>query len=81
MAITSQTEKTVGIGECLIKNWSEAGLLKPSSIKPAISTIEKKLEDMRKEGQVSTFDKLAFHLLYFSKKMKEQGDYHSSHDL
>jgi mRNA interferase MazF len=43
MAITSRTEKTFGIGECMIKNWDKAGLLKPSSIKPAISTIDQKL--------------------------------------
>jgi mRNA interferase MazF len=43
MAITSQTEKTIGIGECLIVDWQGAGLLKPSAIKPAISTIEQTL--------------------------------------
>jgi mRNA interferase MazF len=43
MAITSQTEKTMGIGECLIQDWQGAGLLKPSAIKPAISTIEQTL--------------------------------------
>ena len=43
MAITSRIDKTIGIGECLIKDWQVAGLLKPSAIKPAISTIEQKL--------------------------------------
>ena len=43
MAITSQTEKTSGLGECIIKDWKGAGLLKPSAIKPAISTIEQAL--------------------------------------
>ena len=43
MAITSQTGKTYSAGECLIENWKEAGLLKPSAIKPAISTIEQAL--------------------------------------
>lgn len=43
MAVTSKTEKTFGIGECLIKNWKEAGLLKPSSVKPALSTVEQTL--------------------------------------
>lgn len=55
MAITSQTEKTFGIGECMIKNWNEAGLLKSSSIKPAISTIEKKLV-LKKLGKLSSED-------------------------
>ncbi|HHT9126860.1 MAG TPA: type II toxin-antitoxin system PemK/MazF family toxin [Candidatus Brocadiia bacterium] len=43
MAVTSQAEKTIGIGECLIVDWQGAGLLKPSAIKPAISTIEQRL--------------------------------------
>ncbi len=43
MAITSQTSKIDGIGECMIEDWHRAGLLKPSAIKPAISTIEQSL--------------------------------------
>ena len=31
MAITGQTTKTYGIGECLIDDWQRAGLLKPSA--------------------------------------------------
>jgi mRNA interferase MazF len=58
MAITSRTEKTFGIGECMIKNWNEAGLLKPSSIKPAISTIEQKLV-LKKLGKLSSEDLVA----------------------
>jgi mRNA interferase MazF len=58
MAITSQTEKTFGISECLIKNWKDAGLLKPSSIKPAISTIEQKLV-LKKLGKLSHEDLLS----------------------
>lgn len=54
-AITSQTKKFLEIGECLIKNWKEAGLLKPSAIKPAISTIEQKLV-LKKLGVLSTDD-------------------------
>ncbi|MEW6675893.1 MAG: type II toxin-antitoxin system PemK/MazF family toxin [Nitrospirota bacterium] len=55
MAITSQTEKTFGIGECFMKNWKEAGLLKPSSIKPAISTIEQTLV-LKKLGKLFSED-------------------------
>jgi len=47
MAITSQPEKTIGIGECLIQDWRDAGLLKPSAVKPAISTIEQTLGNKR----------------------------------
>jgi len=55
MAVTSQTEKSFDIGECLIKNWKESGLLKPSAIKPAISTIERKLV-LKKLGMLSPDD-------------------------
>lgn len=43
MAVTSQIEKTISVGECIIAKWQDAGLLKPSAIKSAISTIEKPL--------------------------------------
>lgn len=55
MAITSQTEKTIGIGECLIQEWRDAGLLKPSAVKPAISTIEQTLV-LKKLGKISLQD-------------------------
>jgi len=55
MAITSQTEKTFAIEECLIKDWENAGLLKPSSIKPVISTIEQALV-LKKLGELSSGD-------------------------
>lgn len=55
MAVTSQTGKSFDIGECLIKNWKEAGLLKPSAIKSAISTIEQKLV-LKKLGTLSADD-------------------------
>ncbi len=43
IAVTSQINNSMGIGECLIIDWQKAGLIKISSIKPAISTIEKTL--------------------------------------
>lgn len=43
MAITSKTEQSKDIGQGFIENWKTAGLLKPSTIKPAISTIEENL--------------------------------------
>lgn len=55
MAITSQIIKTDGIGECLIQDWHRAGLLKPSAIKPAISTIEQSLV-LKKLGRFSERD-------------------------
>lgn len=55
MAITSHIDKVAGIGECLIKDWQAAGLLKPFAIKPAISTIEQKLI-LKKLGSLSSDD-------------------------
>lgn len=55
MAITSQIGKECGIGECLIKDWQNAGLLKPSAIKPAVSTIEQSLV-LKKLGRLSDHD-------------------------
>jgi mRNA interferase MazF len=43
MAITSQFKPAPMIGEVVIQQWREAGLLKPSVIKPVITTIEKPL--------------------------------------
>ncbi|MBE7545684.1 MAG: type II toxin-antitoxin system PemK/MazF family toxin [Candidatus Kuenenia stuttgartiensis] len=54
MAITGKTGNLT-IGECLIEDWQSAGLLKPSSIKPAISTIEQSLV-LKKLGKLSPKD-------------------------
>lgn len=43
MAITSQFKPAQGIGEFAIQAWQQAGLLKPSVVKPVITTIEKAL--------------------------------------
>jgi mRNA-degrading endonuclease toxin of MazEF toxin-antitoxin module len=55
MAITSQTQKSTGLGECMITDWRAAGLLKPSAIKSAISTIEQSLV-LKKLGKLSPAD-------------------------
>ena len=55
LAVTSKIEKTSDIGECRIEDWRDAGLLKPSAIKPAISTIEQALV-LKKLGGLSTKD-------------------------
>ncbi len=55
MAITGKTDKAFTIGECLIKDWQSAGLLKPSSIKPAVSMVEQRLV-LRKLGNLSAKD-------------------------
>ena len=43
MAVTSQIKPARIIGEVIIKDWQEAGLLKSSAIKPVITTMEKSL--------------------------------------
>ena len=40
MAVTSQMKPTTMIGEVIVQDWRAAGLLKPSAIKPVITTIE-----------------------------------------
>jgi hypothetical protein len=41
MAITSQVSAYPRIGEVVISGWKEAGLLKPSTIKSILATIER----------------------------------------
>ena len=65
MAITGKTGKTFTIGECLIEDWQSAGLLMPSAINPAISTIEQSLV-LRKLGKLSPKD-----LILMEKALKE----------
>lgn len=56
MAITSQIRPTSNtIGEVLVSHWEEAGLLKPSCIKPVIATVEKTLI-LRKLGSLQALD-------------------------
>jgi len=43
MAVTSQIKPTAILGEVIVQDWQAAGLLKPSAIKPVITTIEKPL--------------------------------------
>ncbi len=55
MAITGQIRGHIGVGEFLIEDWQGAGLLKPSAVKSAISTIEQKLV-MKLLGRLSSKD-------------------------
>lgn len=43
IAVTSQSRPATGIGEVTVAYWQAAGLLKPSAIKPVITTIERGL--------------------------------------
>jgi mRNA interferase MazF len=55
IAITSQVQNVLGIGECSITDIKSAGLLKKSTIKPAIATIEQNLV-LNKLGKLSDND-------------------------
>jgi mRNA interferase MazF len=43
MAITSQVHTQLGFGEALVADWQTAGLIKPSVLKPVLTTIEQGL--------------------------------------
>ncbi len=43
MAITSQVRTPLGFGEALVSDWQAAGLIKPSVLKPVVTTIEQGL--------------------------------------
>jgi len=51
MAVTSQARPAGAIGEVQVKDWKGAGLIKPSVIKPVITTIEQTLV-IRRLGQL-----------------------------
>jgi mRNA interferase MazF len=61
LAVTSKINSPIGIGECLIGDWKAAGLMKPSAIKAAISTMEHTLV-LRKLGALSQADVVAMNL-------------------
>jgi mRNA interferase MazF len=56
IAVTSQLSQELQFGEMLILEWSRAGLLKASLVKPLIATLEKSLI-IRKLGALEMQDK------------------------
>jgi mRNA interferase MazF len=58
MSVTSQIKKEHVFGETFIHHWEEAGLLKPSIIKPVITTLQKTLI-LKKLGTLHSEDKTA----------------------
>jgi mRNA interferase MazF len=55
MAITSQVRQPPGFAEALITDWQSAGLIKPSVLKPVLTTIEQGLV-VRSMGTLSAAD-------------------------
>ncbi len=43
MAITSRVRKPLNFGELEISEWQKAGLLKPSVVKPVLTTVEESI--------------------------------------
>jgi mRNA interferase MazF len=56
MAVTSQSKPTPGFGEMTVHEWKKAGLLKPSVIKPVLTTVEKRLV-LKKLGRLEGRDR------------------------
>jgi mRNA interferase MazF len=55
VAVTSQTRVAPLSGEAVISDWSAAGLLKPSTIKPVLATVDRRLV-LRKLGRLQPSD-------------------------
>jgi mRNA interferase MazF len=55
MAVTSQVRSPLRLGEFIIQDWQGAGLLKPSAVKAAITTVEARLV-RRRLGHLSDYD-------------------------
>jgi mRNA interferase MazF len=55
IAVTSQVNTDLKFGEALVTDWSAAGLLKLSVIKPVIATVDKNLV-IRKLGKLADPD-------------------------
>ena len=58
MAITGQFSGHFRIGEIIVSDWKAAGLLKASTIKPILTTVEKSLI-IRTLGELSHQDNIA----------------------
>lgn len=55
MAITSQIRQPLAFGEYLLQDWQQAGLLKPSVLKPLIATLEQ-TQIVKAMGQLAPGD-------------------------
>ena len=58
MPITSQLRASPAFAEVWLERWAEAGLLKPSAVKPVIATLEQRLV-IRALGSVDASDRRA----------------------
>ena len=58
MAVTSQQPSTLSVGEVQVQDWQGAGLLKPSVLKPVLTTIDPVLV-LKKLGRLTSTDQAA----------------------
>lgn len=58
MAVTSQVRPVTAFGEVVISGWQKAGLLKPSVVKPVMTTVERRLV-LRQLGRLEQADSTA----------------------
>ena len=58
MAVTSQARPESGVGESALAGWRDAGLLKPSVVKPVLATIDRDLI-LRRLGTIGGDDRQA----------------------
>lgn len=58
MAVTSQQPSTLSVGEVQVQDWRGAGLLKPSVLKPVLTTIDPTLV-FKRLGQLTPSDQTA----------------------
>jgi len=56
MAVTSQIRSTRRSGDVLIEAWKEAGLLKPSIVKPVLATVQRD-RVLRRLGRLGKADR------------------------
>ena len=62
LAVTSQLHPVAAVGEVAIAKWKEAGLLRPSVLKPVLATIERGLV-LRTLGRLADEDRAALRKL------------------
>jgi mRNA interferase MazF len=58
LAVTSQARPQAAFGEAAVVQWKEAGLLKPSVLKPVFATVQRGLV-LRKLGRLAEEDRRA----------------------
>ena len=55
-AVTSQVRSPLSFGEVLVARWSQAGLIKPSVLKPVLATVEQSVV-IRRLGRLEPNDR------------------------